>query len=131
MRPRIPDYDNSTGISGRRRENDEMSKRKTWDDEDGEQAAAEPPHTSRAERTRATQAINKMAIRLAGLAPRILDQLSLPEELREAIDFCQSLKIRHRRRQQRVVCQLLRDEDHEAIIQRMLALDASRSNRKK
>lgn len=104
-----------------------MSKRKKWDNEHGQPDAAEQPYVSRTERTRATQVINKMGLQLAGLPPTVLDQLELPEELREAIDLCQRLKVKSRRRQQRLVCQLLREEDHEAIIKRVQALDVLKS----
>lgn len=107
-----------------------MSKREKRNGETGEQAATEEPYASRTERTRATQAVNKMGLRLAGLSPTLLDQLELPEELREAIDVCQKLKVRHRRRQQRMVCQLLRDEDHVAITKRVQALDLKKTGRK-
>ncbi len=103
-----------------------MSKRKKQYDDEDEQSAADQPYVSRSDRTRASKAVNKIGLRLAEFPPHILDKLDLPEELREAIDLCQSLNIKSSRRQQRVVCQLLRDEDHETIASRIQALNISR-----
>lgn len=93
--------------------------------------APEPVFASRSERNAATQAVNKMGVRLTTFAPALLDQLELPEELREAIDLCQKLNLKSRRRQERMVCQILRREDHEAISLRVGALDTSRSGKRK
>lgn len=50
--------------------------------------------------------------------------VDLPEELREAIGMCQQMKIRGRSRQKRLICQMLRAEDHEAITQRIDEMEA-------
>jgi ribosomal 50S subunit-associated protein YjgA (DUF615 family) len=87
----------------------------------------ETPYLTRTERTRAATAVNKVGLRLVEFSPDDLDQLELPEDLREAIDVCQKLKIRGRSRQKRLICQILRSEDHGAIAQRVVALEARRN----
>ena len=91
-----------------------------------EEDAEEKPYVSRTELTRAATAVNKIGLRLAEFPPDALDELELPEDLRDAIDICQKLKIRARSRQKRLICQLLRAEDHEAIARRVEALEARR-----
>ena len=103
-----------------------MSKRRKRAEEDAE----ERPYITRTERTRAATAVNKVAVRMAKLPPEELDQLALPENLRDAIDVYQKLKPRGRARQQRTVCQLLRYADHEVIIPRVEALEAATKRRK-
>lgn len=90
-----------------------------------EQDVEQTRHLTRTARTRAATEVNKVGLRLAELPPDALDQLELPEELRDAIDLCQRMKIRGRSRQKRLICQLLRAEDHEAITQRVEALEAA------
>ncbi len=107
-----------------------MSKHEKWKDEDDSNDATEKTYASRTERTAATHAVNKMGVRLAGFSPTLLDRLNLPEELREAIDLCQKLNLKSRRRQERTVSQILRNEDHEAIAQRIEALDIKRPGRR-
>ncbi len=87
----------------------------------------ETEYVTRTERARAATAVNKIGLRLVEFSPNDLDQLELPEELREAIDLCQKLKIRHRSRQKRLICQMLRGEDHEAITERVIALEERRN----
>ena len=98
-----------------------MSRRKGRDREDAE----ETPYVTRTERTRAATEVNKIALRMAEFPPDALDQLELPERLRDAIDVCQKLKLRGRSRQKRLICQLLRAEDHEVIAQRVETLEAA------
>ena len=86
----------------------------------------ETPYVTRTERTRAATEVNKIGLRLAEFSPEALDELELPEDLRDAIDFCQKLKIRGRSRQKRLICQMLRAEDHAAITKRVEALEARR-----
>jgi len=70
---------------------------------------------SRSEQTRAASAINRLGLQLSRLSPADLDRLELPERLREEIDVSQRLKPRSQGRQIRLIGQLLRAEDHEAI----------------
>ncbi len=70
---------------------------------------------SRTERTRAATAVNQLGIELTRLSPGDLDRLALPERVRDAVDVCQGLKARSRGRQNRLIGQLLRAEDHESI----------------
>lgn len=78
------------------------------------QGAGEP-RPSRAELTRAATAVNQLGLQLTTLSPGDLDRLGLSERLREEIDLWQKLKARSRGRQNRLIGQLLRAEDHEAI----------------
>jgi ribosomal 50S subunit-associated protein YjgA (DUF615 family) len=98
-----------------------MTKRRRGTDKDGE----ETEDGTRTARTRAATAVNKVGLRLAALPPEALDQLELSQELREAIDLCQKMKLRGRSRQKRLICKLLRAEDHEAITRRTEALEAA------
>ena len=88
--------------------------------------AEEKPYITRTARTLAATEINKVGMRLPDLKPEALDQLELPEELRDAIDMCQRMKTRNIARQKRLICRLLREEDHEAIIERVVAYEAAR-----
>ncbi len=90
------------------------------------ETAEETPTLTRTARTLAATAVNKIGLRLVEFSPEDLDQLELPEDLREAIDVCQKLKIRARSRQKRRVCQVLRSLDHEAIAERVSALEERR-----
>lgn len=78
---------------------------------------------SRTEQTRVANAVNKLGLRLTRLSLRDLDRLALPERLREEIDVSQQLKPKSRGRQNRLIGQLLRAEDHEAIQQRLELLN--------
>ena len=77
------------------------------------------PDLSRTEKTREAKRVNALGIELTRLRADELDRLELPELLREAIAVCQGLKPRGRGRQNRLIGQLLRSEDHEAIQNRM------------
>ena len=103
-----------------------MSKRRRREEE----GAEERPYVTRTERTRAASAVNKVALRMAEFPSEALDQLGLPQGLREAIDLYQRLKPRGRSRQRRLICQLLRGEDHEAIRKRVEALEADKERSK-
>lgn len=70
---------------------------------------------SRSDRTRDVKAINQLGLQLVALSPLKLDQLELPDELRSAIVECRALTKGARGRQKRLVCKILRSEDHEAI----------------
>ena len=98
-----------------------MTRRRRGTEEDAEAT----DYVTRTARTRAADAVNKVGLRLADLPPDALDQLELPEELREAIDLCQRMKVRGRARQKRLICKLLRAEDHETITKRTEALEAA------
>ena len=91
----------------------------------GEDAPSEPEDSrpSRSEQTRAATAVNRLGLRLARLSASELDRLELPERLREEIDVSQRLKPRSQGRQIRLIGQLLRAEDHEAIRARVERLD--------
>jgi ribosome-associated protein len=84
------------------------------------------PRPTRTQQTRAATAINQLGVRLTTLSSADLDRLELPERLREEIDVSQKLKPRSRGRQNRLIGQLLRAEDHEAIRQRVESLKGSR-----
>lgn len=101
-----------------------MSRRKRAAEERAEADTVETPYLSRTERTRATNAVNKLGLRLAELRPATLDTLELPEELREAIEVCRKIKTKAKSRQKKLICQILRGEDHEAIAKRVEAMDA-------
>jgi ribosomal 50S subunit-associated protein YjgA (DUF615 family) len=90
----------------------------------------EPVYVTRTARTRAASDLNKIALRMAEFKPEALDRLDLPEDLRDAIDVCQRLKPRGRSRQRRLICQLLRNEDHEAITKRVEVLEAATEREK-
>jgi ribosome-associated protein len=77
---------------------------------------------TRSARTRAAAEVNQMGVQISALSPADLDRLDLPERLREAIDVCQRLKPRARGRQNRLIGQLLRAEDHESIRLRLEGL---------
>jgi len=102
-----------------------MARRRREAEENTEKTGFEAPYISRSERTRATKVVNKVGLQLAGLSPDTLDLLELPQELREAIDDCQKMKTRDKSRQKRLICQLLRAEDHAAIAKRVEAWEIS------
>jgi ribosomal 50S subunit-associated protein YjgA (DUF615 family) len=103
-----------------------MSKRRRREEESTE----ERPYVTRTARTQAATAVNKVALQMTEFPPEALDQLGLPQGLREAIDLCQRLKPRGRSRQRRLICQLLRGEDHETIRKRVEALEADKERSK-
>jgi ribosomal 50S subunit-associated protein YjgA (DUF615 family) len=78
-------------------------------------AANEPQRPSRSERTRDIKAINRLGLELVALSQLKLDRIELPEELRSSIEACRTLTKGALGRQKRLVCKVLRSEDHEAI----------------
>ena len=99
------------------------------DDFEEEDAATEQSPTptdsrpSRTEQTRAATAVNKLGLQLTRLSLHDLDRLELSERLREEIELSQRLKPKSRGRQNRLIGQLLRAEDHEAIEKRLELLN--------
>lgn len=89
-------------------------------------AESEARRPSRTELTRVAQAVNKLGLKLTRLSPGDLDRLELTERLREEVELSQRLKPKSRGRQSRLIGQLLRAEDHEAIAQRLAALENDR-----
>ena len=84
------------------------------------------PRPTRTQQTRAATAINQLGVRLTTLSSADLNRLELPERVREEIDVCQKLKPRSRGRQNRLIGQLLRAEDHDAIRERVESLKGAR-----
>ncbi|MAI80694.1 MAG: hypothetical protein CL917_17265 [Deltaproteobacteria bacterium] len=78
------------------------------------------PIISRTQSRQEARAVTQLGLELIKLAPSALDRLALPDEVREAVDFCQQLKLRARARQKRLIAQLLRAEDHVGIKERMM-----------
>lgn len=78
---------------------------------------------SRTEKTRAAAQVNQLGVQISALSPANLDRLDLPERLREEIEVCRRLKPRARGRQNRLIGQLLRAEDHESIRLRLDGLN--------
>jgi len=78
---------------------------------------------SRTEQTRAAKAVNKLGLQLTRLSLRDLDRFELPERLREEIALSHRLEPKSRGRQNRLIGQLLRAADHEAIEQRLESLN--------
>ncbi len=78
---------------------------------------------SRTELTRAAGAVNRLGLKLTRLSIRDLERLELPDRLREEVELSQTLKPKSRGRQNRLIGQLLRAEDHEAIAERLEALE--------
>ena len=86
------------------------------EDPGGELESEEGPFpVSRTRLRHEAREVTQLGLQLIALAPGALDQLGLPSELREAIGLCQGLKLRARSRQKRLIAQLLRAEDHDAI----------------
>lgn len=81
---------------------------------------------TRTEQTRAAAAVNQLGVKLTTLSSTDLDRLELPERLREEIDVSRRLKPRSRGRQNRLIGQLLRAEDHEAIRERFDSMKRAR-----
>lgn len=100
----------------------------TLDVDVADEHAPEPvePRPTRTQQTRAATAVNQLGVRLTTLSSADLDRLELPDRLREEIDVSQKLKSRSRGRQNRLIGQLLRAEDHEAIRKRVESLKGSR-----
>ncbi len=90
---------------------------------DDAQGDDEDPRPSRSEQTRAASAVNRLGLQLSRLSAAQLDRLELPDRLREEIDVSRRLKPRSQGRQIRLIGQLLRAEDHEAIRARVEMLD--------
>jgi len=84
------------------------------------------PRPTRSQQTRAATAVNQLGVRLTELSSADLDRLELPERVREEIDVCRKLKPRSRGRQNRLIGQLLRAEDHDAIRERVESLKGAR-----
>ena len=70
---------------------------------------------SRSELKREARRVSQLVLDLIALPSSALDALELNASLREAIDLCQRLKLRAQARQKRLIAQLLRAEDYEAI----------------
>lgn len=81
---------------------------------------------TRTQQTRAATAVNQLGLQLTQLSTGDLDRLELPERLRAEIDVSRRLKPRSRGRQNRLIGQLLRAEDHEMIRQRIESLKSGR-----
>ena len=92
----------------------------------GEDEAADL-EPSRTEKTRAAALVNKLGIALVALSREELDQLELPSRVREEIDVSKGLKAKSRGRQNRLIGQLLRAEDHDAIRERLAELGRARA----
>ena len=101
-----------------------MSRRETEDDGDPT-PSAEEPRLSRSEATRAAALVNKLGVQLTTLSVSELDGLNLSERLREQIAVSQGMKPRSRGRQNRLIGQLLRAEDHAAIRENVEGLKTS------
>jgi len=81
---------------------------------------------TRSQQTRAATAVNQLGVRLTMLSSAELDRLELPERLRAEIEVSRKLKPRSRGRQNRLIGQLLRAEDHEAVRERLESLKGAR-----
>jgi ribosomal 50S subunit-associated protein YjgA (DUF615 family) len=83
---------------------------------------------SRSQRTREVRAINQLGVKLVALSPLKLERLELPDDLHSAIVEYRGLTKGARGRQKRLVCKILRSEDHEAIRKQLesIQLDAGR-----
>lgn len=96
------------------------------DSEDDEPLNSGASRPTRTQQTRAAAAVNQLGVQLTTLSSADLDRLALPERLREEINVSQRLKPRSRGRQNRLIGQLLRAEDHESIRQRVESLNRTR-----
>ena len=92
------------------------------DVEEGNAFDPEEPSPTRSELTRAATVVNQLGVQITKLSSTDLDRLELSERLRREVDVCQRLKPRSRGRQNRLIGQLLRAEDHKAIRERIDAL---------
>lgn len=88
-------------------------------DAPAESGAGSSARPSRSAQARAATAVNQLGVELTKLPSGDLDRLELPERVREEIEVSQRLKPRSRGRQNRLIGQLLRAEDHEAIRERV------------
>ena len=104
-----------------------MSRRRSDDrpEEVDEETSAEP-RPSRSQKSRDSKAVTELALEMIELKGPDLDLLELDDDLRQAIDVCQGLGLRARSRQNRLVAQLLRASDHEAIRVRITKLRSLR-----
>ena len=108
------------------REGLRMSGSRTLDVEDPQKPTESEPdelRPTRTEQTRAAMAVNKLGIQLTSLSTGDLARLDLPERIREEIEVCRNMKPKSRGRQNRLIGQLLRAEDHGAIRERFEDLD--------
>ncbi len=96
--------------------------RKNLLDPDEKTSGSQDQRPTRSEQTRAATAVNQLGIKLTTLSVAELDRLDLPERVREAVDVCQRLKPRARGRQNRLIGQLLRAENDDAIREAVDAL---------
>ena len=76
---------------------------------------------SRTRQKQEARAVLQLGVELVSLPHAELDALGLPEDLVDAIVLCRRLKLRAQSRQKRLIAQLLRAEDYDAIRQRMKA----------
>lgn len=84
-------------------------------DEEAGPDDSEDQRVTRTARARAAAVVNRLGLELTRLSIVELNRLELPDRLRREIDVSQALKPRQRGRQNRLIGQLLRAEDHEAI----------------
>lgn len=103
-----------------------MTARRKGPDDGATDDTEEGARPSRTELTRAAGAVNRLGLQLTRLSPQDLDRMDLPERVREEVKLCQTLKPKSRGRQNRLIGQLLRAEDHEAIAVRLGALENER-----
>jgi ribosome-associated protein len=89
-------------------------------------ADARSERPSRSELNRAANEVTRLGLELSGLSQANLNRLELPERVREQIDIWQKLKPKSRGRQNRLIGQLLRAEDHDAIRARLANLHEGR-----
>jgi ribosome-associated protein len=74
---------------------------------------------SRSDRTRDVKAVNQLGLQLVALSPHKLAPLQRPAALRSAMGVGGELTMGARGRKTRLVCKILRSEDHEAIRKRV------------
>ncbi|MDG2049130.1 MAG: ribosome biogenesis factor YjgA [Myxococcota bacterium] len=90
-----------------------MSRSGEADHENG--SGEEPAPLSRTQMRREAQRVHQLVLDLIALPSSGLDAIGLDPSLREAIHLCQGLKLRAQARQKRLIAQLLRAEDYQAI----------------
>ena len=93
---------------------------------DGEESQLSSDSVSRTRQREEAKDVSRLGAELIELSPSVLNQLDLPSELVEAIVFCRRLKLRARARQKRLVAQMLRSEDCDAIRQKVANRGAPR-----
>ncbi|MAJ61866.1 MAG: hypothetical protein CBC48_19245 [bacterium TMED88] len=91
-----------------------MSRSGEADQESG--SGEETAPLSRTQMRREAQRVQQLVLDLIALPSSGLDALGLDPSVREAIHLCQGLKLRAQARQKRLIAQLLRAEDYEAIL---------------